>query len=87
MLIRSGFWSTFFECEEPALHAAQLRQQLGAGDQDVFPIIKQQNARAWPLCGACRTFHSSDFSIMKFCKSERALAMEVVSVLWLVEVP
>jgi hypothetical protein len=43
------------ECEYPALHAAQLRQQLAAVDQDVFARIDQQfqrNARAWPLRGA-----------------------------------
>jgi hypothetical protein len=50
------------DCEYPALHAAQLRQQLPAVDQDVFARTKQQfqrNARAWSLRGARRTVDSS----------------------------
>ena len=73
---RVWVWPELFECEHPALHAAQLRQQLAVVDQDVFARIKQQfqrNARAWPLRGARRTVDSS----VSFNKGD--LVLEVVS--------
>jgi hypothetical protein len=50
-------WPEDFECPYPAMHVAELRQQLAAYDQDVFGRIQQQfarNARAWPLRGGGR---------------------------------
>lgn len=73
---RVWVWPELFKCQHLTLHAAQLRQQLTAVDQDVFVRIKQQfprNARAWPLCGACRTIDSS----VTF--HEGNLVLEVVS--------